>query len=377
MLTGGGTGGHITPILAVAHELRQQSPELRLVYIGERKGKFASIFADNKDITETRTIFAGKFRRYHNESWLRRLTDIKTISLNIRDALYFVIGTIQAVWLVRAEKPDVIFLKGGFVGVPIGLAGALWRIPLVTHDSDAVPGLANRIVSRWARIHATAMPAAFYKYPEAQIRQVGVLVGKDYIPVSSKLVKEYRKKLNIPQDSRVVMVTGGSSGAEAINKAIAGLAPKLLETDNKLYIIHQTGNNKEGVYRNFAHPRLRVFGLIKDMYTCSGAADVIVTRAGANTLAEFGVQGRACIVIPNPLLTGGHQLKNADYITKNHAAVVLQEDELDKLKATIMDLLNNIELRNAYAEELRSITITDASRRLADILLKIASGQSV
>jgi UDP-N-acetylglucosamine--N-acetylmuramyl-(pentapeptide) pyrophosphoryl-undecaprenol N-acetylglucosamine transferase len=377
LLTGGGTGGHITPILAVAHELKHLDSKIDLVYVGERNGKFASILEGNSDIGKTRKIFAGKFRRYHGESWLRRLIDVKTIALNFRDAGYFIIGTIQSFFLVRIEKPDVIFLKGGFVGVPIGLAGALWRVPMVTHDSDTVPGLANRLVSRWAKIHATAMPASFYKYPIQNTRQVGVLVAKEYVEVTPKLISDYRNKLDIPKDAKVLMITGGSSGAERINMKIAEIAPKLLENYKNLYIIHQTGNSKEGVYSNFTHQRLRVFGLIKDMYTCSGAADLIITRAGANTLAEFGVQGRACIVIPSPFLTGGHQLKNAQYLDDSKAALVIQEDNLDKIYDSIKSLMNDKSLRSSYADKLHSITITDATQRLANILIGVALKKDV
>ena len=206
---------------------------------------------------------------------------------------------------------------------------------------------------------------------------MGVLVAKEYVDETPKLISDYRNKLDIPKDAKVLMVTGGSSGAERINKKIAEIAPELLEKYKNLYIIHQTGNSKEGVYSNFTHQRLRVFGLIKDMYTCSGAADLIITRAGANTLAEFGVQGRACIVIPSPFLTGGHQLKNAQYLDDSKAALIIQEDNLDKIYDSIKSLMNDKSLRSSYADKLHSITITDATQRLANILIGVALKKDV
>jgi UDP-N-acetylglucosamine--N-acetylmuramyl-(pentapeptide) pyrophosphoryl-undecaprenol N-acetylglucosamine transferase len=177
VLTGGGTGGHITPILALAHELKRLNPDAYITYIGEQGGKFAELTAGNPDIDEIRAVYAGKFRRYHGESWLQRLFDFKTNLFNLRDLFYFAIGTLQALIVIKRLKPDVVFLKGGFVGVPIGLATAFWRVPFVTHDSDALPGLANRLVARWARYHATGMPAEYYPYPRKSVRHVGVLVS--------------------------------------------------------------------------------------------------------------------------------------------------------------------------------------------------------
>jgi UDP-N-acetylglucosamine--N-acetylmuramyl-(pentapeptide) pyrophosphoryl-undecaprenol N-acetylglucosamine transferase len=159
LLSGGGTGGHITPILAVAHQLKQQDPTVKTVYVGEHGGKFASLLDGNTDIDEIKTIFAGKLRRYHGDSWFKRLFDVRANLLNLRDLFLFGVGLLQSLWLVKKINPDVVFLKGGFVGVPVGLSAALWHKPFVTHDSDALPGLANRIVSRWAKYHATGMPA--------------------------------------------------------------------------------------------------------------------------------------------------------------------------------------------------------------------------
>src|SRR5690606_13564925 len=158
-------GGHISPLLAVAHELKKIEPDARLDYVGERGGKFKRLVLEDTSIDEARFILAGKFRRYHGESWLRRLLDVRTNLLNIRDALYTLIGFCQSVWLLLRRRPDVVFIKGGYVGVPIGLAAALLKVPFITHDSDAVPGLANRVVGRWARLHATGMPEKFYDYP--------------------------------------------------------------------------------------------------------------------------------------------------------------------------------------------------------------------
>lgn len=377
ILSGGGTGGHITPIIAVAHELKRQDSMVRIVYIGEHGGKFGELLKDNKDIDETRTIFAGKFRRYHGESWFRRLFDVRTNVLNLRDLFFFGIGFLQSLWVVKRINPDVVFLKGGFVGVPVGLSSAFWHKPIVTHDSDALPGLANRIVARWATYHATGMPAEFYSYPKDTTVHVGVLVGESYVPVTDVLQRQYREQIGVPADAEMLLITGGSLGATIINQAVRLVVPHLLENDPKLYIVHQVGKGKLGVYADFSHERLTALEFLQPMYVYTGASDVVVSRAGANTIAELGVQGRAVILVPNPILTGGHQTKNAEHLSGKGAVQVVREAELGKdaaaLQSAITDLLTDSQKRSELGKTLQSITIADAARKLAALLLEVAA----
>lgn len=317
-------------------------------------------------------IFAGKFRRYHGESWLTRLLDFKTLLLNIRDFFYVGLGFIESIALLRKVKPDVILLKGGFVGMPVGLAAAVLKIPFVTHDSDALPGLANRLVARWARYHATGMQESFYSYPKDATKYVGVLVSDAYQPVTAEEQMAFRKELKIPPNAAVLMVTGGSLGSQLINQAIQRILPELKAAVPSLYVIHQTGRGKMYEVADTG-TWLDVQPLLQDMYRYSGAADVIVTRAGANTLAEFGVQGKACIVVPNPLLTGGHQLINAEQLAKHHAVEVVKESELaGELAQRIGALLQNKKRREQLGQKLQSLTKTDAAGELAGIILEVA-----
>lgn len=322
-------------------------------------------------------VFAGKFRRYNGESWLTRLFDLKTNFLNARDFIYIILGIIESWFLLRRLKPDAILLKGGFVGVPIGLA-ARKRFPIVTHDSDALPGLANRLVSRWAVVHATGMPAEYYHYPKAKTQHVGVLVNENYQLVTPALVKEYRKDLQIPANTSVLMITGGSLGAQSINTAMVSIVPALLAKMPELQVIHQTGRANTDIYGDYQHDRLAVFDLMPydDLYKYSGAADVIVTRAGANMIAEFGIQGKACVVVPNPLLTGGHQLKNAQYLTEQQAAIVVDEAQLSSdLQIAVENLLEDTEKRHQLGSRLHKMTTLNAAQKLAQILIDVAEGK--
>lgn len=369
VLTGGGTGGHITPILAVAEELKHQH-DCWTVYIGERGSKFTELTRDHKAIDTSYSVFSGKYRRYYGESWLQRLLDIKTIALNIRDAFLVSIGLVQAWRLLGKLQPNVVFLKGGFVGVPVGLAAAARGIPIVTHDSDVLPGLANRLVSKWVQIHATAMPPETYAYPKDRTVQVGVLVERNYRHVTSAMQREAKKQIGAPEAARVLLITGGSSGATAINKAIAAIAEKLLANYKDLLIVHQVGKGKLSDVTGLKSERYKPLEFLTPMYVYMAAADLVVTRASGNTLAELGTQGKPAIVIPSPVLADGHQLRNAAYMKEQGMARIVQEEELPNgLGAAISELLEDEKKSREYAQKLQQSTSVDAAKKLASLIL--------
>ncbi len=373
VLSGGGTGGHITPIIAVAYELKQLNPAIEIVYIGEKGGKFKDLTDTSPDIDRSYAIQAGKLRRYHGESLLTRLADVKTNALNLRDAFLVSLGVPSAWRLLGKLKPDVVFLKGGYVGVPVGIAAAARRIPIVTHDSDAIPGLANRLVGRWAKLHATALPAEFYAYDQAKVQSVGVLVGHNFQSVTPEVQADFKEQLGLPREDPLLLITGGSLGAQRINEAAAKLMPALLASHPTMHVIHQAGKGKADVYGTYTDKRLQVLEFMKPMHVYTGAADLIVSRASANTLAELGVQGKACVAIPSQFLAAGHQLKNAERLEEQGAAIIVQEEQLYDLQQGLLpvidSLLNDAGKRQELAQNLQSITIPDAAKRLARLIL--------
>jgi UDP-N-acetylglucosamine--N-acetylmuramyl-(pentapeptide) pyrophosphoryl-undecaprenol N-acetylglucosamine transferase len=381
VVTGGGSGGHITPLLAVAAELKKLQPDTRIVYIGQKGDPFADVVAKNEHIDDTRMIFAGKFRRYHGEGW-RQLLDIKTILLNIRDGFYFLAGCVQMIWLLRQIKPVNIFVKGGFVGVPVGLAAALWRMPYITHDSDAIPGLANRIIARWASLHAVALPKENYSYPQEKTVTVGVPIAREFEFVTKSEQLQSKKYLTLPQNSDVLLITGGGLGAQSINDAIVSESLGLLDAYPKLHIVHMTGRKNykptadsyKKVLSDKLLSRVIIKDYVEDMYRYSSAADVIVARAGATNMAEFATQGKACIIIPSPVLAGGHQLKNAKAYMRSRAIKVVEQDELDSdsgvLAHAIHALMNSEKNRDSLAKQLHTFAHPHSAQMLAELLVE-------
>lgn len=348
------------------------------MYVGERGGKFQHLTVDNPLFSQTHYIFAGKLRRYSGEAWWRRLIDIKTLLLNLRDVFYIAFGIVEALWLLGRLRPNVIFVKGGFVGLPVGIAAAIWRIPFVTHDSDSSPGLTNRVIGRWARVNATALPKKFYSYHADRIRQVGVPVAEQYQSVNSAQKTAFRKELDIPPSAQVVVVTGGSQGATSMNRLLAPQLRALLDSHPKLHIIHQTGKHGEGLYPE-VHPRLQAAEYLTDMYRYTAAADVVVGRPGATTVAELAEQGRACILIPG-YLADNHQLKNARYLEDHQAALMFTEKQLKEQPGLILDALNDLlqdeTARQRLADQLQATAHAGATQQLATILLDLADAQT-
>ena len=381
ILTGGGSGGHITPILAVAHELKQLKPDVRLVYIGQKGDKLGDLPRQDPNIDAAYSVRAGKFRRYHGEGF-KQFLDIKTLLKNIRDVVYVVIGFFQSYFLLRKLHPDSIFIKGGFVGVPVGLAAALHKIPYITHDSDALPGLANRIISRWAFVHAVALPKEVYKYPQNKTVTVGVPIHANYQPVTSDIQIKYRNDIGLGKYQKIVLITGGGLGAQRLNIYAAEVIPAILQQYQDLAIVHTVGRGNEQKMSDIYKQRLNssdlkrviVAGYLTDLFKYSAAADVIIARAGATNLAEFAVQGKACVIVPNPQLTGGHQLKNADYLVDHKAIEVVTEEALASnisvLKSAVQNLLDNNSLRIEMGKNLSDFAQPNAAILLAQLLLK-------
>jgi UDP-N-acetylglucosamine--N-acetylmuramyl-(pentapeptide) pyrophosphoryl-undecaprenol N-acetylglucosamine transferase len=383
VLTGGGSGGHITPLLAVAAEIKRVQPNSHLIYIGQQGDNLADIPKSDKNIDEAFFVRAGKFRRFHGEG-MKQALDIPTLIKNARDFIYVNIGFWQCRSLLKKIQPDIIFVKGGFIGVPVGLAAANLHLPYLTHDSDAIPGLANRIIGRWASVHAVALPADIYSYPSDTTVSTGIPLQAGFVPVNAELITKYRQEIDVPKAAKLLFVIGGGLGAQRVNTAISEALPHLLSEFPDLYVVQSVGRANEAEIKQFyaqnlgelEQGRVKVFGYLNDVYRYSGAADVVVTRAGATNLAEFALQGKACVIIPNPFLTSGHQLKNADYLAAKEAATVIDEidliDDPNRLSKQLSDLLRDSAMRKQLSKNIAEFAKPDATRDLASLIIEQA-----
>lgn len=318
------------------------------------------------------TISAGKFRRYHGRTWAERLLDLETLVKNLHDLIFIVIGFMQSLWLLAKVRPDAVFTKGGFVCVPIGLAARLLRIPLVIHDSDTIPGLTNRILARHATTIATGAPLDNYKYPAAKSHYTGTPIRAAYRPADAKERRGLKQALGYDPDLPLVLVTGGGLGSAFLNTVVTEGAARVTE---RAQLVHLTGVGKTGEAEKAARslPHYHVLDFVdRTMPDLIRAADVIVTRAGATALLEVAAAGAAVIIVPNPLLTGGHQTKNAAVYTKADAALVVDEARLKQepevLAATIVALLHDAPRRKELSANILGLARLDAARELARLI---------
>lgn len=325
-------------------------------------------------------INAGKFRRYHGESLHKKIFDVRTILLNIRDIIRLAVGTIESIWALMRIRPDVAFIKGGYVGVPVGLACRIFRTPYVTHDSDAVPGLTNRFIGKGAIYNAVGMPPENYNYKKEKIVYVGVPVTDDFIDSDASLRKSKRSELDVAKDEILLLVTGGSNGAKRLDEIIHASLEEILEKNPKLNIVHQVGRNNEKLYEDYPlklHARIRVSTFLQPLSAYLAAADIVIARAGATAIAEIGHMKKPLILVPNPYLTGAHQIKNAKALQKLDAVIVIDEhkalEEHALISDAVYDLLKSQDLRENLQEKLYSLTQKDATKKISNILTKVIS----
>ncbi len=268
------------------------------------------------------------------------------------------------------------------MGVPVGLAAGWRNIPYVTHDSDALPGLANRIIAGRAAVHAVALPIDVYPYPAKKTVMTGIPLRAEFMPMTTQLQRDYRMDIGIPTVAKMLFIIGGGLGSQRVNQAVAEAMPHLLREFNNLFVVHGVGRANESAMRttyeqSLTKPeqaRVQVYGYLQDVYRYSGATDVIITRAGATNIAEFALQSRACIVIPSPFLAGGHQIKNAEYLQNQQAAIVLEEADIladpNRLAKQVSALLSHPEKRHQLEENLASFAKPQATQELAHVILQ-------
>jgi UDP-N-acetylglucosamine--N-acetylmuramyl-(pentapeptide) pyrophosphoryl-undecaprenol N-acetylglucosamine transferase len=343
IFTGGGTGGHVFPIIAIAQTIREKDSSIDMSYIGP-KDFTTSVFLPGAKIKAS-YIFSGKIRRYFSP---------RALASNIIDIFFNIpIGFIHSFILLFFKMPDLIVSKGGYGSIPVIFAGLILRIPIFIHESDVAPGLANRIASRFAKKIFTSFDAEITEYfPKKKIIQTGGPVRKSIINWN----KEDVLKLKGGKD--VIFVIGGSQGSERINDVIFQSLSELLKD---FEVIHQTGMKDINRAKNesiamvdkelleYYHP---YFFLDEKEIACAyNLSDIVVGRSGGGMISEVSSIGKPSILIPLNESAQNHQAKNAYAYTKNGACLVLEEPNftdhflLEKLKT-----INREEMSQAAKE---------------------------
>ena len=367
LFTGGGTGGHIVPIIAITREIRKIYPkkDLQFFYLGP-KDEFGKIFLSQEGI-KVKEILAGKIRRYLG--W-------KTFFQNLVDICFKIpLGILQSFFYIFFISPDLIFSKGGFGSIPVVIAGKMLLVPIFLHESDIVPGKANQFISRFALEIFVSFPRTEY-FPLKKMILVGNPIRREIL-IGTK--EESKRFFKITGEKPVILILGGSQGAQRINDKILEVLPQLLEN---FEIIHQCGEKNfqevkaesKAIITKELEKFYHLYPFLKEpeLRQAYAVCDLIVSRAGSGSIFEIAAVGKPSILIPLPEAAQNHQVRNAYAFAEKGACQVLEEANftsrffLEKLK----QLFAHPEELNKMADSAKKFSRPQTGKIIANYLVE-------
>ncbi len=356
MIAGGGTGGHIYPAIAIAQEWVARSPARRVVFVGTERGLEKTIVP--KAGFPLELISVGGLKG-------------KGLGDTIRNLFLLPRGFVQAFSLIGKQRPTVVLGVGGYSSGPVLLAAKLRGTPTAIHESNAFPGLANRVLARIVTAAAVAFEAAATRMKRPDAVVTGNPIRKEFFDAGSSIrpaKSDSRKRL---------LVFGGSQGSRTINEAMIGALLFLAPLRERIDIVHQTGpadlEKVQAGYRASAFPNARVVPYLDPIVAEIAAADLAVARSGAMTVGELAAVGRAAILIPFAAATDNHQELNARAVEQAGGAVVITERELspERLAFAITGMISDPERTIRMGSAARALATPDATKKIVDLLEKI------
>lgn len=369
LMTGGGSGGHVYPLLAVAEAIRAldiPNTRVELHYLGP-KDDYRPLFEELA--VSVHEIFGAKLRRYFS---LENLLDIPK----------FFLAILQAFWKVFWLMPDVTYSKGGPGALPVVLASWFYRVPVLIHESDMAPGLTNRISAWFARRVAVSFEAAAAKFPAKKTSWTGHPERRS-IRQGGQTREAAKQKLGFIADEPLVVVIGGSQGSQRLNGAVLGALPQIAALSA---VLHQAGpGNEDEVSKLVEAGMLGVDGVVAarhpwkvmpyliDIGTALEAADVVISRAGSGSIFELASFGRAAILVPLPESAGDHQRMNAIAFAEGGGGAVIEESNLvpDILVRQIVEILSNPARRQQMEAASRAFSKEGGADIIASELLRL------
>ena len=360
LFTGGGSGGHFYPIIAVAEAINDLVRERKLlepemIYAAPEPYDREMLIANGVKFVPTS---AGKIRNYFSV-------------LNFFDYFKTAWGVLRSVLRIFFLYPDVVFGKGGYASFPTLLAAKLFKIPVVIHESDSVPGKVNKWAGTFAKKIAVSFPEAAGYFPKDKVAYTGNPIRKSIlVPARDGAFEFFKLSKELP----VIYITGGSQGAQALNESLLAALPQLLE---KYQIIHQTGDDNLADISNRAKvvmgdnlnlARYHPVGYVNDLAArmAAGAASLVISRAGS-TIFEIASWGLPSILIPLPTAAGDHQTKNAYTYARAGACVVIEQNNLTPglLVSEVERILSHEPIKHAMSNAARAFARADAASLIA------------
>jgi UDP-N-acetylglucosamine--N-acetylmuramyl-(pentapeptide) pyrophosphoryl-undecaprenol N-acetylglucosamine transferase len=360
-LTGGGTAGHILPTIEVGKKLKQLNKNIKIIYLGMSNSLEEELAQKNG--FQFFPISTGKWRRYFSFK-------------NLLTPLHIWQGTRQAKKILQEQQVQAVFAKGGYVSFPVVMAAAKLGIPVIGHESDSVIGKTNLMLLKRMKALAVAFPRSIYpKKLKEKLVYTGIPVHEYFF----KQISDWPRDLKLKADLPILVITGGSTGAEYLNNFVFRNLKSLLPM---CQIVHLTGEQgiKQAIRikRDFKLKRIRRYhpkAFSHAMPAILASGDLILSRAGANTLFELAALKKGSILIPYPYAAQNHQLINANFVAKLSGAIVFNQKKLNegKLLTTIRHLLNHPEIAADLGRKLHGIYVPDSAERIANLILSCLS----
>lgn len=359
LVAGGGTGGHLFPGIAIADEVMRRG-DGQVMFVGGSRG------------IETRAVpAAGYALETLAVSGLKRVG----LGATVRGLIRVPLALLRSLAILRRFKPDVVVGVGGYASGPMVLAAALAGYPTAIQEQNSVPGFTNRVLGKVVRVVFIAFTDAARFFPAKKIVPVGN-------PVRQKIVAalEGVGKSEAKADKLRILVVGGSQGARAVSELVVAAAPLLAEAGVDYSLVHQTGSadleRMAEQYRKLGlDSRVTTQAFIDDMAAAYGAADLVIARAGALTLAELAIAGRPAILVPLPTAADDHQSKNAACFAGSGAAVVLDQRKASagELASIVRDLAGDTVRRKAMSAAMRTLARPRAAQDIVARLVQLAA----
>ncbi|TJX13336.1 undecaprenyldiphospho-muramoylpentapeptide beta-N-acetylglucosaminyltransferase [Tissierella creatinini] len=359
LLSGGGTGGHIYPALAIANEIKSQNKDAEILFVGTNKGLEAELVPKSGYNFKTIRV-SGMPRRLNKESFIA-----------LRELLH---GLSEAKRIIKEYKPDIVIGTGGYVSGPVVFMAKKRGIPVLIHEQNAFPGITNKILGSQADKIAVTFDEArkYFKHPERVVK-TGNPIRKQILEVDKSLAYN---KLKIKPTKPFILSFGGSGGQKKLNDAFFQIIKNYKDSDD-YQLIHVTGSR---MYDSFmeriknekivVHENLRVLPYFYDMPEALNIADIIVTSAGAITLAEISAVGVPSILIPKAYTAENHQEYNARVFEENKAAILLLEKDLTPklLYNNIMNLIKDKDRLKTMGTNSKKLGDIHAARKISDLI---------
>ena len=356
LISGGGTGGHVFPMVAVGDALRVEAPDVEIVYVGTGRGIEARVVPERGDHLELLDVLPLRGRG---------------LSGFVRGAMRAAAVLPEARALVKRIAPHVVFSVGGYAAGPIALAARTCGVPVTLLEPNAVAGLTNRVLARAVERAYVAFPETEKAFAADKVRWTGVPLRRRFAP------SPYR-----PSDRMRVLLMGGSQGAKALNETVPRAVAACLADGLPIDLIHQTGRDKDGEVRALyaelgLGDRVEVVTFIEDVAAALAAADLVIERAGASSVAELCAVGRPGILIPYPYAADDHQRHNAESLERAGGAVCVAQAEAtaERIEAELRALSSDPLRRQRMATKAAERGRADAARTIARDLLELAASR--